>query len=267
MAPMRSVAAVATSGEPVHVVWPPPEPGSSRDMGSTANTIPAPHGLALSRWAAARSLRPITVPRRGRVVVVAPHPDDETLGAGGTMHDLAALGFSVSIVIVTDGAASHEGIADLAETRRDEACRAAAELGLAERPCFLDVPDGHVSDHREALATRLRGMIDGCELVIAPRAGDGHPDHEATAEAVVEAVMGMPDDRRPHVWRYAIWAWEWDGVRQGDLDGAAVWKVSRPGRIRRSQAVAAYRSQIAAEVIVPAAMIADIESADEVFWC
>ena len=235
-----------------------------------------PSDVPLSRRTAAESLPAVVPPPLGRVLVVAPHPDDETFGAGGTIHDLARLGYGVTVVVVTDGAASHAGLPELAAIRRREALHAMKALGVSAAPQFLDLPDGHVSDHREALAARLRSLADDCALIIAPRSGDGHPDHEATAEAVIEAIMGVPEDRRPALWRYAIWAWQWEGVVDADLVGAATWKVSKPGRIQRSQAVAAYCSQTVGvnagrttteDPIVSAAMIADIECADEVFWC
>lgn len=233
--------------------------------------VPAPTThLRLSRSAAGSSLPDAQAPDVGRVVVVAPHPDDETLGAGGTIHDLTRLGFSVTVVVVTDVAASHEDVPDLAAIRREEACRASIALGVAAPPHFLDFPDGQVANVRETLASSLRALIEGCVLVIGPRSGDGHPDHEATAEAVIEATTGIPEARRPDLWRYAIWAWEWDGIAPEDLVGARVWPVTAEGRRRRTAAIAAYKSQITdlrGDAIVAAAMVASVEQADEVFWC
>ena len=233
--------------------------------------VPAPTArLRLSRSAAGSSLPDAQAPDVGRVVVVAPHPDDETLGAGGTIHDLIRLGFSVTVVVVTDGAASHDDVPDLAAIRRQEACRASIALGVATPPHFLDLPDGQVARVRETLASSLRMLIEGCVLVIGPRSGDGHPDHEATAEAVIEATTGIPETRRPALWRYAIWAWAWDGIAPEDLFGARVWPVTAEGRRRRSAAIATYQSQITDQwgnAIVSADMVAAVEQADEVFWC
>ena len=226
-------------------------------------------GLRLSRRHAAQQIARIPPPGTGRVVVVAPHPDDETFGAGATVHDLVQRGHEVRIVIVTDGAASHDR-AGLAVIRRREAVRAAELLGVTAPPQFLDLPDGHVAGLRESLAARLRSCIEGSVLVIGPRSGDGHPDHEATAEALIEATMGIAEDQRPAVWRYAIWAWQWEGITAAHLAGAGVWVASKAARSKRAAAIAAYGSQTTkamGRVIVPALMIADIEDSDEVFWC
>lgn len=209
-------------------------------------------------------------PSRGRALVVAPHPDDETFGAGGTIHDLCAMGFELTVVVVTDGEASHAGVAHLSGTRRNEATDACAALGVLQPPQFLGFPDGQVAANRETLAAALRTLIQGCALVIGPRSDDGHPDHDATGQAVTEALMGIAEDRRPVLWRYAIWAWEWGTITADDLSGAYAWRVSADGRSARSDAIRLYPSQatdLLGEVIVPNSMVADIRSADEVFWC
>ena len=226
-------------------------------------------GLRVSRRAASQWITRVPPPGPGRVVVIAPHPDDETLGAGATVYDLVQQGHDVRIVIVTDGAASHDR-AGLAAIRKREAMQAATLLGVTSPPQFLDLPDGQVAGLRESLAARLRSCIEGSVLVIGPRSGDGHPDHEATAEALIEATMGIAEDQRPAVWRYAIWAWQWEGITAAGLAGAGLWVASKAARSKRAAAIAAYGSQTTktmGRVIVPAPMIADIEGSDEVFWC
>lgn len=72
--------------------------------------------------------------KRGRVVVVvvAPHPDDETLAAGGTISMLVRRGFTVDVVAVTDGEASHPGSRTTTPDQRREV-RAGEQLrALAE---------------------------------------------------------------------------------------------------------------------------------------
>ncbi len=81
-------------------------------------------------------------------MVLAPHPDDESLGCGGMIAAACEAGTPPVVVFVTDGAASHPGSRRFGATaRRDireqEARRAAAALGLAEdRLVFLRLPDG-----------------------------------------------------------------------------------------------------------------------------
>ena len=67
----------------------------------------------------------------GRIVVVSPHPDDETLALGGLLHDLAGRGWRVSLVAVTDGEGAYPDVPALAAIRRRELALALHHLGLA----------------------------------------------------------------------------------------------------------------------------------------
>jgi LmbE family N-acetylglucosaminyl deacetylase len=145
-----------------------------------------------------------------RVLVIAAHPDDETLGAGGLMAELAARGAQVRVVIATDGEASHplsptHTPMQLAEIRRAEVRAALAELHPALHATFLGLPDGELAQHPEALATMLVAHVQDCTHVITPWLGDRHPDHVACATAA-NRIRG----RRTRHWQYPIWAWHWD---------------------------------------------------------
>ena len=100
-------------------------------------------------------------------LVLAPHPDDETLGCGGViMHKLAAWS-RTEVIVVTDGAASHlddparkTSRKTLVELRESETIRACEELGLAsEHVSFLRFPDGALAEHADALRDRLATEI------------------------------------------------------------------------------------------------------------
>lgn len=91
----------------------------------------------------------------GRIVVVAPHPDDEVLGIGGSLALWVAQGSEVLVVAVTDGEGSHPGSPtltpqDLAVRRDAERRRALAALGLGARAevVRLGLPDGAVAGTR-----------------------------------------------------------------------------------------------------------------------
>ena len=85
-----------------------------------------------------------------KILVVAPHPDDETLGCGGLISLLAQNGAAFYIVFVTDGSASHRNstawpTARLAAQREQEARNALVCLGIAHAPAlFLRLPDANM---------------------------------------------------------------------------------------------------------------------------
>jgi LmbE family N-acetylglucosaminyl deacetylase len=145
------------------------------------------------------------------VVVLAAHPDDETLAVGGLLAQLATRHTDVRLIWATDGEASHPDsrspmAARLAQTRRAEADAAMAALGLGEAPrTRLGLPDGAVVDHAEALVEKVRPLVPPGGTVLAPWSGDAHPDHETCGRAAraLEATLGIA------VLEYPVWTWVW----------------------------------------------------------
>lgn len=133
----------------------------------------------------------IARPVYDRLLVVAPHPDDETIMCGGTAALLAADGADVTVVFLTDGESTRGGDrppAEVASARRDEARRACTVLGI--RPIrFLALPDGGVSDHLDELGDQLRDVLEEVrpDAVALPWFLDGHPDHEAVSRGLAAA--------------------------------------------------------------------------------
>jgi LmbE family N-acetylglucosaminyl deacetylase len=99
----------------------------------------------------------LDVPAATRLLVIAPHPDDEVLGAGGLMQRVHATGGAVRVVYLTDGEGYPEGVMETDHTlsptvkdylgygkqRRREARNALVRLGLADAfQTFLGYPDG-----------------------------------------------------------------------------------------------------------------------------
>jgi LmbE family N-acetylglucosaminyl deacetylase len=123
-----------------------------------------------------------------RVLVVAPHPDDETIGAGGTSALHLAAGDDVTVVVVTDGSASRaDGLVatEMARRREQEVESAAAVLGIRRLVC-LGLPEGRW-EAAEA-ARQLRPLVEAAELVYAPSCVDYHPEHMAVARLVADLV-------------------------------------------------------------------------------
>lgn len=127
---------------------------------------------------------------RGRVLVIAPHADDEVLGAGGTLARHVARGDAVEVIVLTDGArGTSDGSTDLGlvDRRRAEAVAGLALLGV-EAHEFWELPEGHAPDAGVlgALALRLamRVATTRPDLVYAPWIGEEHVDHLQAARLV-----------------------------------------------------------------------------------
>ena len=161
-------------------------------------------GTSERLWAGAFEHAPDWAPPRQALLVVSPHPDDEVLGVGGLMHMHAHSGHDVTVVSVTDGEAAYPDWTDLARVRQQELADAVFVLGSGRiNVMSLHVPDGHVSEHRDALMTALVPLVAGTPTLIAPYEFDGHPDHDATG-AVCGALARL---YRLTLVRYPIWTW------------------------------------------------------------
>lgn len=128
----------------------------------------------------------------GRLLVVAPHPDDEVLGAGGTIARLGDAGGQVVIAIVTRGAPPLFSEEAVASVRRE--ARAAHELLGVSRTVFLDHPAAQLDEvpHHElnrTLGELLREVAP--DTLLLPFVGDMHLDHQLTFLSAMVAA-------RPH---------------------------------------------------------------------
>jgi LmbE family N-acetylglucosaminyl deacetylase len=128
-----------------------------------------------------------------RLLVLAPHMDDETLACGGTILLHAEKG-AVHCLFATDGAGSPAPLlpwlgevdAGLAEQRREEAHAAAAILGVPPRNLhFLGLPDSALAGRRGQLEAALAEAVADLrpEFILAPFRYDVHPDHVALNRA------------------------------------------------------------------------------------
>jgi LmbE family N-acetylglucosaminyl deacetylase len=155
---------------------------------------------------------------QSRVLVFAPHPDDESLGTGGLLQLAAAAGASRRVVFVTDGDNNPwmQRIAEKrwrigvqervrwGELRRREALAALASLGIAgDDAIFLGYPDQGITklllSESEELLSKIAGLITEWRptLLVAPSAFDLHPDHSAIAVLIHFARLRLNADQPP----------------------------------------------------------------------
>jgi LmbE family N-acetylglucosaminyl deacetylase len=196
--------------------------------------------VRLRQYAALRLLRrlhrishrlPVTLrtPERARLLVVAPHMDDEVIGAGGTLVWHARAKSSVRLVFCARGATAEED-----RVRKAEA-RAVSEFMGFERVDWLDFPEGALSPHEGELAGALAKLIQELEpdQIFCPYVADHHRDHSATALALAAAIEQTR--WRGEVWCYEVWSTLWPNVA---VDISSVVPVKR-------QAIDLYASQVA----------------------
>lgn len=178
------------------------------------------HGEATCELAWRRWLASARCPERAvhewlsnhaRLVIVAPHPDDEILACGGLIAMHVAQGGRVLIVAVTDGEASHADPSpmrcqELAAIRRNERVAGLRQLGVSPSSLLaLALEDGKVQQQSDSLFEQLMSLLQRDDVVVSTWENDGHPDHDATGGVVRRActVMGCAFFAAP------VWMWHW----------------------------------------------------------
>jgi LmbE family N-acetylglucosaminyl deacetylase/glycosyltransferase involved in cell wall biosynthesis len=134
----------------------------------------------------------------GRILVLAAHPDDEILGAGGALALNAEKAEAIRIWIATDGTRQEEAgsAADYGQLRREESRNAAAILGL-DPPEFGSLPDRDLSSRAGELDREIAKLFADFrpDLVFCPSPVEIHPDHRALADAAyVRLSASRPPD-------------------------------------------------------------------------
>jgi LmbE family N-acetylglucosaminyl deacetylase len=209
---------------------------------------------------------PAWSPPAGPLVVVAPHPDDETLGAGGLIHTWAARHeLPVVIVSVTDGESACPEIPNLAAVRRSELEAARRELASTGIDLVhLQLPDGSVSHHQQELAAALSDITPDRATIIAPFEHDGHPDHDVAGRIAREVA----DSRDAMLAQYPIWAWHRATPAIFASRALGSFMLSPAAQRAKQNAIRRYRSQISDRpggAIVPAHVLEYFARPYEVF--
>lgn len=145
-------------------------------------------------------------------LVLAPHPDDETLGCGATIMRKLAAGAEVHIVVVADGRHSNPNRylspPGLAAMRHDEMIECARRLGLPGSALEqLGYEDLTIAAHERAISDIIADRIERLrpDEVFVTGAFDSDPDHAALGRAARRAVRAVTDP--PLLLEYPIWLW------------------------------------------------------------
>ncbi len=186
---------------------------------------------------------------RGPWLILAPHPDDETLGCGALIAALSASGARVYTVFVTDGAGSHPAAPGwsrkrIAGLRRTEAASALIQLKGAQA-LHLDWPDADPpapgSPAFERTADRLTAWCRAHRIrsIAVTWGGEPHCDHAAAA-ALADAVRRRIAIR---LYQYVVWGWTVADMAERVRNLRVVSIQTAAGQPRQRRAMACHRSQ------------------------
>lgn len=146
----------------------------------------------------------LTLLSDAKVLVFAPHQDDETLGCGGTLALLQQNNCTIKVVFVTDGSGAGSLPEGSIQIRQQEAMAALTTLGIKDWQ-FWDEPDGnfrnHVKFEQQALETMRQFQPD---WIFAPSILDYHRDHVAIGQALFALWKRYNTAKR--LFFYEIWS-------------------------------------------------------------
>ena len=228
------------------------------------------------------NIRPsLSLPKR--VVIIAPHPDDEVIGCGGLIQTLVERGTPPHVIILTSGEGSHRGCCDITAEeliagRHRLTLSATATLGFpASHVHCLHYPDGGVAlEHPETerLAALLKELKP--DAVFVPHSGEGWNDHVRVAAIVAqitggesvsqteneertvkgerltlkESVLCTPssvlstENSKPELYSYCVWMWYYN-VWDFRMKDAFLLRLSEKQHRIKQKAIEQYVTPIA----------------------
>jgi len=229
---------------------------SSRSLLQAASIAGFDHrelGTSVAEWTASgvvEQARALDTGELRQLVVLAAHPDDETLGAGGLIAQAAASGVSVTVVVATAGEASHPQSPTvrptaLAAIRQGEVAAAIAVLAPAATVRQLSFGDARLASSVPELTDEILALVGDFGVgtwLVAPWRNDQHADHAAasTAAQQVADVIGC------RLLEYPLWAWHWarpgDGTLRAEMLTAL--DLSATARAAKELALGKHLSQV-----------------------
>jgi LmbE family N-acetylglucosaminyl deacetylase len=185
-------------------------------------------------------------PPAQHTLLIAPHPDDETLGPGGLIAALRSSVIEVDVIAITDGEAAYPNdvysdTCGLAAIREREQTSALAILGVDKSHIHrLRLPDSRVATHEALLAQFIEQHLSSNTHIIAPWRHDFHPDHESAGRAA-EKVSALTGARLT-----SYFFWTWHRAEPSFLTGLRLtsFRLRVSERYKKQAALACHESQL-----------------------
>lgn len=219
-----------------------------------------------SNWRAVRDRARPWSPPTGEILVVVPHPDDESLSTGGLIAKLTGKGQRVDVIAVTRGESAYpQGSIEpstLGGLRELEQRRALDRLGGSRvSSSVLGFEDGRLQEREQELETILTSRLPGYSLIVAPWRYDHHADHVACGRAARRAARSAAVPLAGSL----FWAWHHGSVEELDRVPVVKLTLSEEEHEARREAALLHGSQFTSDFGAPILSGSDLEPLDEPF--
>ena len=231
--------------------------------------------LAEAETAPVATISDLTGP--GDVLVLAPHPDDESLAMGGAIAAARQAGHDVHVAVVTDGSLSHPGSPShpgpiLAALRRAEVARAVTLLTAGgSAPIWLGYADQSAPDCETEFArarAALSGVLPGVSAIWTTWNGDPHIDHQRVWRLARYVAQRQPGVR---LFGCPVWGRVQEPIAEAGTQGLLRFPTG-PFQDLKARAVAAHASQMTGLIDddptgfrMPEDLAAHFVTSDEIF--
>jgi LmbE family N-acetylglucosaminyl deacetylase len=200
-----------------------------------------------------------------RMLFISPHPDDETLAAGGLIAAQRRGGAEVVLAAVTDGENAYTDSHGLGEVRRREQVDALNRLGVEEDKIVrFGLPDSGVTAWANELVALLLPQVSRETHIVAPWVGDFHPDHIACGRAAEEVAK----QTGATLTSYFFWTWHRGSADVLDGMDLRLFPLSDELLETKLDALRCHRSQLvheSGEPILPESLLDPAKRPFEVF--
>jgi LmbE family N-acetylglucosaminyl deacetylase len=221
--------------------------------------------VAEEEWLKALEESPIWDPPDLPILLLAPHPDDETLAVGGLIASQRGRRIDVRVVAVTDGENAYKGTSGLGAVRRREQEKALERLDVPRNNIIrFEFVDGDVTSGENQLLSRLVPLVSSDTHLIAPWKHDFHPDHEVCGRVAEQ----LAHQTKARLTSYFFWTWHC-GTKELIKDLKLVrFPLSRSDLQAKCDALLCHRSQLehpSGEPILPLNLLQPAKRSYEVF--
>ena len=178
-----------------------------------------------------------------RILVLSPHPDDESIGCGGTLLRHTKQGDAVHVVFLTSGEKGGHGRSEAATIRvREQEARNATRILGAQRAEFWREPDGALRATCAAVDRLRQKLIEfRPDTIYVTHDREMHPDHRGAVRLLESSLQAVSRRGHAKAWTPTVLGYEvWTPIQQLDeiVDISAFMQ-------KKLRAVRAYRSQCA----------------------